>query len=105
MGKTSIWRPIDQSKTTAPVTRVIDPAKAGEVGSVSAAAQPVGAPATRGVAYNQRAQLSEAAKYGDANAMPFLPGDAASIQRPTTAPVETVSNYPQPPRDVTADDK
>jgi hypothetical protein len=37
--------------------------------------------------------------------MPFLPGDAASLQVPTSSPVPTVSDYPDPPRDVIADDK
>lgn len=104
MGKTSTpWRPVNQSTTTAPITRVINPAKSGEAGSVRATQQPVGTPATRGVAYNERAQLSEAAKGGDAAAMPFLPGDAASIQRPTSSPVPTVSDYQE--RDTKADDK
>src|SRR6266478_1514518 len=90
-----------KQNSTSPQTRVIDVGRAGEVGSVKAAPQPVGTPASRGVAYHERAQLSEAAKGGDAAAMPFLPGDAASIQRPTSSPVPTVSDYQE--RDTKAD--
>ena len=57
------------------------------------------------VDYAARVLLNEAAKGGDASAMPLLPGDAASIQRPTSSPVPTVSDYPTPPRDVISDDK
>ena len=55
------------------------------------------------VDYAARVLLNEAAKAGSASAMPVLPGDAASVQRPTDAPVPTVSNYQ--PKDVKADDK
>jgi hypothetical protein len=105
MRKTSTpWKPVDQSKTTAPVTRNIDPARAGQAGSVAPSKQPVGTPATRGVAYAQRIPLSDSAKQGGKD-VPMPDGNATSVQRPSDVKVSTVSDYPDPPRDVIADDK
>jgi hypothetical protein len=50
------------------------------------------------VDYAQRVLLNEAAKAGDSKAMPMPDANATSLQRPTDAPIPTVStrNVPDP---------
>src|SRR6266404_1496176 len=99
MGKISTpWKPVDQSATTAPQTRVINPAKAGEAGSVKAAPQPLVSVAEM----QSRAQKTPRPQIPVdlSTVVQLTPADRAGIPAAVTpdVAVETVSNYQE--RDV-----